>query len=227
MFGELSIFDPAPYTSNATAVTEVRAVSIDLDTLQAWIAQRPDIAGQLLADMARRLRQTSNDFTDYMFTDVPGRVAKQLLRMGRRFGVQERGRLRVVHDLTQDEIAGLAGSSRETVNKALAVLARRGLIRVEGKSVVIIDADQLARRANEQPQHVERGHQVTDSAQADRTVRLRSQHPQSAVALLRMLGIHDASVGQQKPLLRTWLTANPPSRELRISLRRNGYGSLL
>jgi CRP/FNR family cyclic AMP-dependent transcriptional regulator len=155
MFGELSIFDPAPYTSNATAVTEVRAVSIDRDTLNAWIAGRPDIAGQLLADMARRLRYTSNDFTDHMFTDVPGRVAKQLLRLGRRFGVQERGRLRVVHDLTQDEIAGLAGSSRETVNKALAVFARRGLIRLEGKSVLIIDADQLARRANEPPPYVD------------------------------------------------------------------------
>jgi CRP/FNR family transcriptional regulator, cyclic AMP receptor protein len=156
MFGESSIFDLAPYPSNATAVTEVRAVSIDRDTLHAWIARRPDIAEQLLADMARRLRHTSNDFTDHMFTDVPGRVAKQLLRLGRQFGVQERGRLRVVHDLTQDEIAGLAGSSRETVNKALAVLARRGLIRVEGKSVLIINADQLARRANELPPQVER-----------------------------------------------------------------------
>jgi CRP/FNR family transcriptional regulator, cyclic AMP receptor protein len=135
----------------------VLGLSIDRDTMHAWIAKRPDIAGQLLADMARRLRNTSNDFTDHMFTDVPGRVAKQLLRLGRRFGVQQRGRLRVDHDLTQDEIAGLAGSSRETVNKALAVFARRGLIRVEGKSVVIIDADQLARRANELSPNIERG----------------------------------------------------------------------
>jgi CRP/FNR family cyclic AMP-dependent transcriptional regulator len=155
MFGESSVFDLAPYASNATTVTEVRAVSIDRDTLHAWIARRPDIAEQLLADMARRLRHTSNDVTDHMFTDVPGRVAKQLLRLGRQFGVQERGRLRVVHDLTQDEIAGLAGSCRETVNKALAILARRGLIRVEGKSVLIIDADRLARRANEPPPRFE------------------------------------------------------------------------
>jgi len=227
MFGELSIFDPAPYDCNATAVTEVRAVQVDRDTLHAWIAKRPDIAVQLLADIARRLRHTSNDFTDHMFTDVPGRVAKQLLRLGRRFGVQEDGALRVTHDLTQDELAGLAGSSRETVNKALAVFARRGLIRVEGKSVVIIDADQLARRANELPPHVERDGGAATSARAARTVQLRSHQPQSAIALLRMLGIHDVSVGEQKPLLRMWLTANPPSRELRISLRRNGYGSLL
>lgn len=227
MFGEMSIFDPAPYTFNATAVTEVRAVSVDRDTLYAWIAKRPDIAGQLLADMARRLCHVSNDFTDHMFTDVPGRVAKQLLRLGRRFGVQERGRLRVVHDLTQDEIAGLAGSSREAVNKALGAFARRGLIRVEGKSVLIIDAGRLARRANELQPYVERVGGVADSAQPDRTVQLPPHHPQSTAELLRMLGINDVSGAQQKQLLRTWFAANPPSSELRISLRRNGYGSVL
>ncbi|AGB24594.1 cAMP-binding protein [Mycobacterium sp. JS623] len=227
MLGELSIFDPAAYDVNATAVTEVRAVSMDRDTLHAWIEKRPDIAGQLLAEMAARLRHTSNDFTDYMFTDVPGRVAKQLLRLGRQFGVRERGRLRVVHDLTQDEIAGLTGSSRETVNKVLAVFARRRLIRVEGKSVVIIDADQLARRANELPPNVGQAGGLANRVPTDRTVHLRSHHPQSAVALLRMLGIHDVPVGQQKPVLSKWLTANPPSMELRISLRSNGYGSLL
>jgi CRP/FNR family transcriptional regulator, cyclic AMP receptor protein len=227
MFGELSVFDPGPRTSNATAVTEVRAVSIDRDTLRARIAKCPGITEQLLAVMARRLRHTSSVFTDRMFTDVPERVAKQLLHLGQRFGAQERGALRVTHDLTQDEIAGLTGASREAVNKALGDFARRGWIRVEGKSVVITDADRLARRANEQPPYVEGGGDVTSSAKADRPVRLRSHQPDTAVALLRMLGIHAACVEQQKPLLRTWLNANPPSRELRISLRRNGYGFVL
>ena len=68
---------------------------------------------------------------------------------------------------------------------------------------------------------------MASSAKADRIMQLRSHRPETAVALLRMLGIHDASVEQQKPLLRTWLTANPPSRELRISLQRNGYGFVL
>ncbi|WP_298087561.1 Crp/Fnr family transcriptional regulator, partial [uncultured Corynebacterium sp.] len=55
--------------------------------------------------------------------------------------------LRVTHDLTQEEIAQLVGASRETVNKALAEFAHRGWIRLEGKSVVITDAERLARRA--------------------------------------------------------------------------------
>jgi CRP/FNR family transcriptional regulator, cyclic AMP receptor protein len=48
MFGELSLFDPGPRTSRATTITEVRAVSMDRDALRAWIADRPEIAEQLL-----------------------------------------------------------------------------------------------------------------------------------------------------------------------------------
>ena len=139
MFGELSIFDPGPRTSSATTITEVRAVSMDRDALRVWIADRPEIAEQLLRVLARRLRRTNNDLADLIFTDVPGRVAKQLLLLAQRFGTLEGGALRVTHDLTQDEIAQLVGASRETVNKALADFVHRGWIQLEGKSVLISD----------------------------------------------------------------------------------------
>ena len=112
MFGELSIFDPGPRTSSATTITEVRAVSMDRDALKAWIADRPEIAEQLLRVLARRLRRTNNNLADLIFTDVPGRVAKQLLQLAQRFGTQEGGAMRVTHDLTQEEIAQLVGASR-------------------------------------------------------------------------------------------------------------------
>jgi len=147
MFGELSIFDPGPRTSSATAVTEVRAVSMDRAALKEWISRRPDIAEQLLRVLARRLRRTNNNLADLIFTDVPGRVAKALLQLAQRFGTQENGALRVTHDLTQEEIAQLVGASRETVNKALADFAQRGWLRLEGKSVLISDAERLVRRA--------------------------------------------------------------------------------
>ena len=74
MFGELSIFDPGPRGSSATTITKVRAVSMDRDALRVWIADRPEIAEQLLRVLARRLRRTNNDLADLIFTDVPGRV---------------------------------------------------------------------------------------------------------------------------------------------------------
>jgi CRP/FNR family transcriptional regulator, cyclic AMP receptor protein len=147
MFGELSIFDPGPRTSSATAVTEVKAVSLDRPALREWINKRPEIAEQLLRVLARRLRRTNNMLADLIFTDVPGRVAKELLRLAKRFGTQDGGLLRVTHDLTQEEIAQLVGASRETVNKALADFAHRGWLRLEGKSVLILEPERLARRA--------------------------------------------------------------------------------
>ena len=147
MFGELSIFDPGPRTSSAVCVTEVSAASMSADQLQEWVGSHPDVPAQLLRMLARRLRRTNNSLADLIFTDVPGRVAKSLLQLANRFGVQEGSALRVNHDLTQEEIAQLVGASRETVNKALAEFAHRGWIRLEGKSVLISDTERLARRA--------------------------------------------------------------------------------
>jgi CRP/FNR family transcriptional regulator, cyclic AMP receptor protein len=145
MFGELSIFDPGPRRSIATTITEVRAVSMDRDALRAWIADRPEIAEQLLRVLARRLRRANNNLADLIFTDVPGRVAKQLLALAQRFGIQEGDALRLNHDLAQEEIAQLVGASRETVNKALADFVQRGWIQLQGKSVLICDSERLAR----------------------------------------------------------------------------------
>ncbi|MBB2991635.1 CRP-like cAMP-binding protein [Mycolicibacterium iranicum] len=147
MFGELAIFDPGPRTSTVTALSPVHAVSMDRDALRFWIAERPEIAEQLLRVLARRLRRTNDTLSDLIFTDVPGRVAKQLLDLARRFGTQQGKSLRVDHGLTQEEIAQLAGSSRETINKALSEFTQRGWIEPLGKTILIHDPAQLARRA--------------------------------------------------------------------------------
>ena len=102
---------------------------------------------QLLRVLARRLRRTNDSVADLIFTDVPGRVAKALLQMADRFGSRESDGLRVKHDLTQEELAQLVGASRETVNKALADFVSRGWLRLEPRSVVIMDIERLSRRA--------------------------------------------------------------------------------
>ena len=148
MFGELSIFDPGPRTLSATAITHVHAVTMDREALLGWIADRPEIAVQLLRVLARRLRRTNNDLADLIFTDVAGRVANRLLQLAQRFGVQEDGAMRVAHGLTLDEIAQLVGAAPETVDKVLSDFAARGWIRVDDKTVVITDSERLAGRAH-------------------------------------------------------------------------------
>jgi Crp-like helix-turn-helix domain len=84
---------------------------------------------------------------DLVFMDVTSRLAKQLLQLAQQFGSQENGAMRVTHDLTQQELTQLVGSSRETVNKALTDFARRGWIWLDGgKSLLILDSEALAGR---------------------------------------------------------------------------------
>ena len=147
MVGELSLFDPGPRTATAAAVVDTRVVRLREQALHLWLAGRPGIAEQLLRVLARRLRRTNDALADLIFTDVPGRVAKNLLQMAGRFGTRDGGVLRIVHDLTQEEMAQLVGASRETVNKALADFASRGWLRLDGKSVIVLDPERLARRA--------------------------------------------------------------------------------
>ena len=147
MFGELSVFDPGPRSTTATAVTACEVRTLEHDELMGWLSDRPEVAQGLLGQMAARLRRANDVVADLVFSDVPGRVAKQLLELAKRFGDPGDDGVHVHHDLTQEELAQLVGASRETVNKALADFASRGWLRLEPRSVVIMDVERLTRRA--------------------------------------------------------------------------------
>lgn len=147
MFGELSVFDPGPRSSTATAVTPCELRVLEHDELTQWLTGRPEVARGLLGQLASRLRRANENAADLVFSDVPGRVAKALLDLAKRFGEQRDEGIHVHHDLTQEELAQLVGASRETVNKALADFAARGWIRLEPRSVTLIDVERVERRA--------------------------------------------------------------------------------
>ena len=146
MFGELSLFDPGPRTSTATAVTDAKLLSLSHEKLIPWLKGNPEVSLHLLARLAQRLRRTNEAVGDLVFSDVPGRVAKALIDLGSRFGKATDEGLFVHHDLTQEELAQLVGASRETVNKALADFAGRGWLKLDGRAVLITDLERLEKR---------------------------------------------------------------------------------
>ena len=147
MFGELSLFDPGPRTSTATAVTDAKLLSLSHEKVIPWLKQNPEVSLQLLTRLSQRLRRTNEAVGDLVFSDVPGRVAKALIDLGDRFGKITAEGLLVNHDLTQEELAQLVGASRETVNKALADFAGRGWLKLDGRSVLITDVERLGKRS--------------------------------------------------------------------------------
>ncbi len=148
IIGELTLFDPGPRSTTATAVSSATLLSLDHEDLSAVLDQSPEAAKHMLRALAQRLRRTNESLSDLVFSDVPGRVAKALLDLAKRFGHPTDNGIHVGHELTQEELAQLVGASRETVNKSLADFVSRGWIRLEGRAVTLLDVDRLRRRAH-------------------------------------------------------------------------------
>jgi CRP-like cAMP-binding protein len=146
MFGELSLFDPGPRTATATAVVDSKLLALANDQVLGWVKEHPQVSLQLLGRLAQRLRKANDVLSDLVFADVPGRVAKAIIELGKRFGSQKDDGLHVNHELTQEELAQLVGASRETVNKALADFATRGWVKLEPRAVIVLDYERLVKR---------------------------------------------------------------------------------
>src|SRR4051812_30572641 len=147
LIGELSLFDPGPRTATATALTEVKLLALGHGDLQPWLNARPEVATALLRAVARRLRRTNGAMSDLLFSDVPGRAARPLPDLSRRFGVQSEEGNRVVPDLTQHEPAKLGAAPREAVKKAPEALAQGGRLRLEARAVLLPDVECHAKRS--------------------------------------------------------------------------------
>ncbi|MBM6692632.1 Crp/Fnr family transcriptional regulator [Bifidobacterium pullorum] len=150
VLGEIPVFDPTggPRTASAVAmVNGTRVVWLEHDALFAWLDRYPRVAVDMLQVLANRMRSNNERITDLVFMDVPARLAKTLLDLASRFGEPVEAGLKVPHDLTQEELAQLVGSSRETVNKALMDFSNRGWIAREGRSIVIYQPGMLIRRS--------------------------------------------------------------------------------
>lgn len=150
VLGEIPVFDPngGPRTASAVAmVNGTRVVWLEHDALFAWLDRYPRVAVDMLQVLANRMRSNNERITDLVFMDVPARLAKTLLDLASRFGEPVEAGLKVPHDLTQEELAQLVGSSRETVNKALMDFSNRGWIAREGRSIVIYQPGMLIRRS--------------------------------------------------------------------------------
>ena len=150
VLGEIPVFDPhgGPRTASAVAMTNgTRVVWLEHDALFDWLDEHPRVAVDMLQVLAHRMRSNNERICDLVFMDVPGRLAKTLLNLASRFGEPVEAGLKVPHDLTQEEMAQLVGSSRETVNKALMDFANRGWIAREGRPIIIYQPGMLIRRS--------------------------------------------------------------------------------
>ncbi|MFI7697078.1 Crp/Fnr family transcriptional regulator [Nonomuraea sp. NPDC049655] len=145
LLGDMSAVDGSPRSATVTALEPIQGIVVR--DFSGFLAAHGRIAVLLLQLLVGRLRDADRKRVEYGAFDTTGRVATRLLELADRYGEHTSTGVRVALPLSQDELAGWTGSSREAVSKALRTLRDRGLIETGRRRVVIHDVEGLRRRA--------------------------------------------------------------------------------
>ncbi len=151
LVGELSALSTEEENGRAASVIaleEVVAQVIPGAVLVRYLHEHPAAAVALLRQFASRLRESSARHVGAGAYDSLHRVARTLVELAERDGHVVDTGIAVAVGLTQDDVAGLVASSRETVTRALAVLRRRDLIATERRRIVVRDLERLRQFAS-------------------------------------------------------------------------------
>jgi CRP-like cAMP-binding protein len=140
LFGEMPLFDSRGRSLDALALEPTELLAVPYPPIRQLLQDTPELLWEVIALLTRWIRNADEALADSVFLDVTGRTAKRLLDLSRdndEFALP----------LTQEQLAGLVGASRERVNKTLATFIRLGWLAQEHGNYRILDRDALALRA--------------------------------------------------------------------------------
>jgi CRP/FNR family cyclic AMP-dependent transcriptional regulator len=140
LFGELPLFDDGVRSASTRALEPSQLLRIPYGPVKSAFQQHPELLWDVVVLLAQRLRSTDSALADAVFLDVTGRTAKRLLELA---GDADEFQL----PITQEELAGLVGASRERVNKAIAAFVRLGWIEQYDRRYHIVQRERLDQRA--------------------------------------------------------------------------------
>lgn len=144
-FGELAVVSPAPRNATITALEPTETLALHRDEIDRVRRDHQSVDRVLLEAVVGEVRRLSAALLDVMYVPLPTRLARQLVTLARTYPADDQGR--VVIPLTQDDLAGLCGTTRPTMNQVLNNFSNRKLLEVARGRVIIADLSGLDRRA--------------------------------------------------------------------------------
>jgi CRP/FNR family transcriptional regulator, cyclic AMP receptor protein len=147
LLGELSAIDGEPRSASASALEQVDVLSVPAEDFRSFLEMRPRVTVWLMQMLSRKLRDADRKRIEFGAHDTVGRVCHRLVELAERFGEESTRGLRITLPLSQQELAGWTGASREAVSKALHQLRSRGYIETARRGITVLDMPALRRRA--------------------------------------------------------------------------------
>ena len=140
LFGEMPLFSNDGRSAEARALEESAVIVIPYQPVKNLYDENPSLLWRVVEMLVSRLKSTDIALADTMFLDVTGRTAKRLLEMA---GESDEFQL----PITQEELAGMIGASRERVNKSISSFIKLGWLSQSGEKYIILDRKQLEIRS--------------------------------------------------------------------------------
>ena len=140
LFGEMGMLDDGPRSAMARALEPTTVLSIPYQPVFEMFDENPKLLWNVTRLLAQRIRVTDEALADSVFLDVTGRTAKRLLELAD--GTDE-----FTLPVTQEELAGMVGASRERVNKAIASFIRLGWLEQHERTYRITQRERLELRS--------------------------------------------------------------------------------
>jgi CRP-like cAMP-binding protein len=147
LLGELSALDGGVRSASVAALEPVTGLVVPSPVFIEFLRTHGPAATVLLRLITSRLRDADRKRVEFGAFDIAARVAGRLVELAERFGEPDEHGVRISVALSQDELAGWVGASREAVAKALRVLRDRGFVTTGRRTMTVLDLDGLRRRA--------------------------------------------------------------------------------
>ena len=145
IFGELAMFDDERRSATVETLDQLDAIAVPGSDMRRLLREHPDIAVKLVISLGRRLREANERIARQSFQTVQSRVAGVLGQLVVQAQGEGAGDRDVLVTVTQSDVAQLAGSSRESASRFLAVLERAGIVTQGRGRVTVHDPAALER----------------------------------------------------------------------------------
>ncbi len=146
LLGEFAALDGEPFSATVIALEDVDALVMTAEQFRTVLKEEPEVALCLFKTLSRKLRDADRKRVEFAAYDSVGRVASRLVELAETFGEDTYEGLRISLSLSQEELAGWTGSSREAVAKALQSLRNKDLIETHRRGVTVKDLEGLRAR---------------------------------------------------------------------------------
>ena len=137
IFGEMSLLDGQPRSANVRTMTPTEVLVLSRSDFVEHLHENPDTALKVLSEMCRRMRHADEVIGNLALLDVYGRVGRTLINLGRQDGVETDEGILIRERPTQQDLASMIGTSRETVSRVLSEFQRRGYLAMQGRSILL------------------------------------------------------------------------------------------